>query len=319
MNLKRYSSFFFLSLFLFAQSACVTVQQRSVEPLSLPDRFSFQGNSEYNTNWWQEFDDPELNGVIEAAFASNFDLKIAKDRLEQAAALARKEGASLYPSLDGTGGAVSSRSREQGITSTSENYSLGLAASYELDLWGRLRYARNSAELDVKASEADLQTAAITLASEIAGVWFEMAENVQQISLAKAQHELNEKILEIISTQFKTGTVGFADVLQQKQLVESSNADLISLEANAKLLSNELDALLGKAPGVGNNPAPSKLPQLPPLPAAGIPADLLMNRPDFRSSFFFAKCRSACCSGCCQSLSQNFYFRRSDHWRNFSQ
>lgn len=286
MNLKQYCSLFSLSLLLITETACVSVSKRSMEPLVLPEQFSVSGSSEYNTNWWQEFDDPGLNTVIAIALGANFDLKIAKTRLDQVAALARKEGSSLYPSLDATGAASTSRNREQGVTSSSERYSLGLGASYEIDLWGRLRYARNAAELDVKASEADLQTAAVTVASEIAGVWFEIAENVQQTALAKAQHELNEKVLEIISTQFKTGTAGFADVLQQKQLLESSNADLVSLEADARLLANELDVLLGAAPGTIDRPAPADLPQLPPLPATGIPADLLMNRPDFRSAFF---------------------------------
>ncbi len=285
MNLKQYCSLLSLSLLLITETACVSVQQRSIDPLPLPENFSVSGSREYNANWWQEFNDSGLNTVIDMALTSNFDLKIAQDRLEQAAALARKEGAYLYPSLDGTGGASSSRDREQGVSSSSQKYSLGLAASYEIDLWGRLRYARNSAELEAKASEADLQTAAVTVASEISGVWFELAENTQQIALARAQHELNQKVLQIISTQFRTGTAGFADVLQQKQLVESSNADLISLEANAKLLVNQLDALLGHSPGMVALPMPTVLPQLPPLPSTGIPADLLMNRPDFRSSF----------------------------------
>ena len=177
MNLKQYCSLLSLSLLLITETACVSVQQRSIDPLPLPENFSVSGSREYNANWWQEFNDSGLNTVIDMALTSNFDLKIAQDRLEQAAALARKEGAYLYPSLDGTGGASSSRDREQGVSSSSQKYSLGLAASYEIDLWGRLRYARNSAELEAKASEADLQTAAVTVASEISGVWFELAES----------------------------------------------------------------------------------------------------------------------------------------------
>lgn len=267
-------------------SSCIAVKQRDVAPVELPANFVAQGEEEVPPDWWLQFGDSGLIKAVNMALSGNFDLLAARDKLLQAQAVARKEGAALVPSLDASGTAKETWSYEDDSSSTTGSYELGLAASYELDLWGRLRFAKEAALLDVKASDADLQTAAITVASEVASVWFEIAESKQQVQLLEEQRDLNGRILEIISTQFKSGSVGFADVLQQKELVESSKGELISEKIALQLLEHQLAVLLGVAPTTSGLPSPEKLVDAPLLPETGVPMDLLLNRPDIRSSFY---------------------------------
>ncbi len=268
----------------FLLSSCVQVSRRDPEPLGLPDQFSEQGQVILQPDWWLTFNDVGLTKVIDTALAGNLNLLAAHDRLVQADAVARKAGAAKYPELDGRGLARETwTSREE--TDSTTNLTLGLAASYEVDLWGRVRSRAEAAVLDADAREADLQTVAITLTSEIGSIWYQIAEIRKEQELVIEQRSLNEKILEIISAQFRAGQVGVADVMQQKQLIERNNGELIVLKVRLHNLEQRLAILLGVMPGRGNLPVPDDLVELPPLPKTGLPGDLLVRRPDIRSAY----------------------------------
>ena len=178
-------------------SSCVQVTKRAPEPLQLPDQFSGQGQALLQPDWWLTFNDMGLTRAIDTALTGNLNLLAAHDRLVQAEAVARKSGAALYPELDGRGLARETwTTREE--TDTTTNLTLGLAASYEVDLWGRLRSRTEAAVLDTEAREADLQTVAITITSEIGSIWYQIAEIRKEQELVIEQRLLNEKILEII-------------------------------------------------------------------------------------------------------------------------
>lgn len=269
---------------LLLMTSCVQVAPREPVPLDIPERFSLEGREELQPDWWLTFDDPALTEAIDRALAGNFNLLAAHDRLVQAEAVARKAGADKYPQLDGRALARETwTSREE--TNSNTDLTLGLAASYEVDLWGRVRSRTEAAWLDTEAREADLQTAAITISAEIGTIWYQIAEIKKEQDLVVEQRLLNEKILEIITAQFRAGQVGVADVMQQKQLIERNNGELIVLKARLHNLEQQLAILLGEMPGHSSLPVPVDLVELPPLPQTGLPTELLERRPDIRSAY----------------------------------
>ncbi len=263
--------------------SCIPVTERSVPSIDLPANFSMQGEVPLQVQWWLDFHDDTLSLLVDRAVSNNFSLTIARERIVEAQAIARQAGASLIPSVDGVGSA--STTRNHTTNTTRGNYLLGLAASYELDLWGRLRSRRDAALLEVEATEADYQTAALSLGAEVAVTWYQLLETILQLELLAKQKEINSKVLELISVQFRSGQAGIADVLQQRQLVESNIGDIARLQADMQLLKHQLAILLGAVPGSTELPSPSQLPILSQLPDTGIPLDLLASRPDIESSY----------------------------------
>lgn len=262
---------------------CIPITNRAVMPISLPASFSMQGDVPLQARWWLDFQDTSLTLLIDLAISDNFTLQIARERIQESQAIARQAGASLVPALDGQGSASSTRNYS--TDTTRGNFSTGLAASYEIDLWGRLRTKRDAAILDARATEADYHTAAISLTAEVATSWYQLVEADLQLELLTQQKETNSKVLELISSQFRSGKIGIADVLQQRQLVESNIGALAGLRADARVLEHRMAILVGVPPGAAKLPQRVQLPPLPLLPETGIPLDLLIKRPDIESSF----------------------------------
>jgi len=254
-------------------------------PVKLPDKFSAAGNAEIPDKWWLSFGDEKLNFLVEEALQSNLSLRTAWDRLDRAMALARKGRSSLFPGVEGKAGAARRREKTGENPSTYRTeYSLGLSASYEVDLWGRIRSAYDAEKLEARATREDLKAAAITLSAKIAESWFRLIEQKRQLSLLSNQLETNEKYLEIITEKFRQGQVSATEFLQQQQVVEGTKGRRLLVESSIKLLEHQLAVLLGRAPGDLDIEVPSDLPALPPLPESGLPADLIRRRPDVRAA-----------------------------------
>ena len=267
-------------------AGCSMVNHEIESPVAAPARFSESGTSPLPDKWWESFEDPVLSGLIDQALANNFSLKAAWDRLSQVEAEARIAGAALFPTLDAEAESSRSRFREDGQTSEEHSYSLGLTASYELDLWGRIRSSRDAAEFDAKASQEDLRTAALTLSAEVAGTWYQLVEQYGQLDILSDQIVTNNQVLELVTLQFRTGQVGIADMLQQQQLVESNQGEKAQVVAQVKVLEHQLAILLGHSPLQPVAPKVSKLLRLPAMPQTGLPAELIQRRPDIRSAYY---------------------------------
>jgi len=275
--------------------ALVTVSCRAPRPEpqvlgKVPESFSSSGAELLPAQWWRSFNDPELNKLVEQALAQNFSLRSVWDRLAQAEAVASKAGAPLWPTVSGTFDARRTRSQEDGRTPKETVYnsdlSLGAVASYELDLWGRVRSTRDAAALDMLASHEQLQAAAITLSAQVASVWYALVEQRGQVQVLKQQTKVNEDVLEVITARFLSGQAVAADVLRQQQLVESNRGNLVVAEAQVMLLEHQMAILLGRPPKSGVATKQSTLPRSDPLPQTGVPADLVQNRPDIRQAYF---------------------------------
>jgi len=284
---------FFIILLAQALYACAPFAPAARSPQEVapvPASYSVKDTiSEPQQRWWETFGDEDLNGFVEEALSGNQDLAAYWARFGKANALAAKEGADLIPSVSGEAGASYFRGHgtegPTGQTTENENYNLGLVASYEVDIWGRIRASAQAANLSAAATLQDLNGAAITIAAEVAERWVRIISQRQQKSLLQRQLTVNETYLGLVELRFRKSLASALDVMQQKQLVERIKAELPLIELEERLLLNELAVLLGRQPYDGPPFERQTLPELNVPPAAGIPAQLLEFRPDILSAY----------------------------------
>ncbi len=274
-----------ISILLLMAISCSRQVKEPPMPTKIPQTFSTTGTEPLPDSWWLSFKDDELNFLIEQALKDNFNLGVAWDRLAQVEAVAKKSKADLLPRADLEAGFRRSRQETGSSSVYSSLYALGIAAGYEVDLWSGIRSLRQAARLDVQAEQESLNTAAITLTASIASTWYQLAEAKDLVQIIKEQIETNKKVLDIVTVQFRKGKAAAADVLRQRQLVSSTEAQLILSEEQAELLQYQLSVLLGQKPDLVWQDATIELPELPPIPRLGVPSEVLWRRPDVRQDY----------------------------------
>ncbi len=261
---------------------------RSFAEDPLPESFSlYPVQAPDPAPWWTALNSSALNGLLGQAFAGNLSLKQAWARMEQARAVAVKAGADLYPDLSVTGRTNHARQRSENGSAdrfTTRNYAIGLSTSYEIDLWGRIRSGQKAESLTAEAAREDWHATVIALAADVATTWAEILSRQMQRRLLEKQLETNRTYLELVDLRYRKGIVTALDVFQQQQVVEEIRSQIPVVEAQERLRRNQLAVLLGQAPGTELTIGAENLPTLEPLPAAGLPADLLANRPDVRAA-----------------------------------
>jgi NodT family efflux transporter outer membrane factor (OMF) lipoprotein len=243
--------------------------------------------------WWLEFNQPQLNSLIQQGLENNLSLQQTWARLRQADAIARQSASRLVPNLNlivGTGYTEGNNTETitvanpDGGSYNMENYSLGLSSSYELDLWGRVRSQRNSVNSEVQASALDLQAASMTLSTRIASTWFNILSQHAQLVVLQQQLKTNQETLSLLDLRFQNSMATSLDVLQQRQVLANVESTIPLVEGHEATLLNELSVLLGEPPRKKWDLKMTDLPSLGKLPNTGIPADLLANRPDVHSA-----------------------------------
>ncbi len=280
MTLLRYA---LPSLACLLLTACISLPERDTSsPVQLAESFSISGDHSTASEWWLDLQDQSLDQLIKASLQSNLDLKSVWQRLLQARALATQAGADLYPALDAESSISDSEATSNGADSRS--FSLGLAASYELDLWGRIQASADAADLQALASEAAFQAAGISLSAEVANSWYLYVEQQAQIALLTEQLGNNQQTLDLIEFRFRQGKVNATDVLQQRQLVETRRGEILTASAAAAVLRHSLAVLQGVTPGQLELPETSGFQALPALPDTGLPIELVQQRPDIQQA-----------------------------------
>lgn len=271
--------------------SCSLFRPRERDPQSVspvPEKYMEApwAGSEVPNRWWEAFEDPELNRLVTLALRSNTSLAKAAARLQQARALERKKGADRYPELNVIATRQHTEDRPTGQeTRTWETYALGLALSYELDLWGRVNAAKRSASFDASATHADWETAGMTLSAEVAQRYFELIATRQTIGLLERQLETNQDILELMELRFNKSQATALDVLDQREAVARTESLSPPQKGREKVLIHNLNILLGRPPSTEMTIAARELAQPPPVPDTGLPADLLTQRPDIRAAW----------------------------------
>lgn len=251
----------------------------------IPERFSLYAESEYDSTnqWWQNFNSPELNALIDEALTNSPTIQQSWAKLAQANAVATKAGADRLPTL-GYEGKAGATWTENGGSTAVESYKAGLNTSYEVDLWGRVKSTSEAAALDREASREQLNTAAITLTSRVALSWTGLLAQRLQTEIIKLQLKSNETSLELIELRFRKSQSTALDVFQQRQTVAGTESLIPRAERTEEILRNELAVLMGRADFKALHIEQEKLPKIGPLPSIGIPAAILANRPDVRAA-----------------------------------
>lgn len=274
---------YFAAITLFFLAACSPSRSDMTIPVDSLYSFSPSGSDVLKDKWWTSFNDSDIDTLVNRALQSNFDLEAVWYRLKAAQAVVDRESASFFPDLtaDGRGEIFRTETESQNY----EELQLGLSSSYEIDLWGRISSAVDAEYFRAKATHADYQTAALTLTAEVVTTWYSLMAAHNQLHLIEQQMETNEKVLSLIRTRVISGQIRSVDILRQKQLLESTREQKILAERNIEVLEHRLIVLLGKTPQQNIVYTYEPLPIPPPLPNAGLPADLIRRRPDVQSAF----------------------------------
>ena len=249
--------------------------------------------------WWTAFRDPGLDRAVARAFDGNPSLGAAVARVRAARAVARREGAALFPSVDGiasAGNTTRDTPDDPRGDLSDDDFLLGVRASYEVDVWGRIDALRDAARFEAVATAYDAQSVALSLAADVATAWFQLGEAFAQEDLLREQIETNAQVLELIELRFRQGQVAAADVLRQRQLLEATRGQLDAQQGQTTVLRHRLNVLMGLPPE-----APPEAPEASPFPGAsaspvaadvnpsaewalelGDPLAVLRRRPDVR-------------------------------------
>jgi NodT family efflux transporter outer membrane factor (OMF) lipoprotein len=272
-----------VALALGALAGCSATPEPVATEAALPASFSRSGEADRVDRWWTAFDDPALNRLIDTALADRPQLRATWARLVQAQAVAGRTRADRWPSLDGTGEAQVQDGDD--LPEMQESYALGLSASYEVDLWGRVDARADAANLDAQAARRELQAAALSLSGEVADTWYRLVAQRARLDLLQRQLETNQTVERVVEVRVRQGQAQLADLLRQRELIERTREQISNAEGELELLRSELQVLLGRAPGAGIElPDSRALPAGPALPATGVPAELLQRRPDVREA-----------------------------------
>lgn len=285
----KYLSIFFVLLYVGCNPHKVTNNPAPVVPIE--EKFSMTvGDAELPERWWEKFNDPTLNRLVEQGIGGNLQLKAAWARFRQARAVIKPAKWGHLPELGLQAQAARQKTRfDLGppvgeVTPTVTTYSLNLGASYEIDLWKRLYNQLPARVLDAASLRDDVSSIAMTLAGEITGAWFDLINLNAQKKLIASQLKTSETFLELIELRYAKGLVTALDVYQQKQQVAATRAQLNQLLVGETGARVRLAILLGESPSHFKLEIGETLPEVPAVPGTGIPADLLHRRPDVRAA-----------------------------------
>ena len=239
--------------------------------------------------WWEVFGDQQLNGLEEQVNVSNQTLKAAQAQFEQARAAVRINRSNLYPTVSG-GVSVTrnhlSRNRFNGQLSPSTNYTdlqLPIDASYEADVWGRVRRTVEAARANAQASAADVETVSLSLHAELASDYFQMRALDAEEQLLVSTVDAYQKALELTQNRYNGGIVSQVDVAQAQTQLETTRAQLIDLGVQRAQFEHAIAVLTGQAPSTFSLAA-APLSSTPPVAPPGLPSELLERRPDIASN-----------------------------------
>ncbi|RYF41974.1 MAG: efflux transporter outer membrane subunit [Comamonadaceae bacterium] len=232
--------------------------------------------------WWQLFNDPVLDGLAGRVEVSNNNIAAAVASYAQARALTREQRASLFPSVGLDVGA--SRSGGRGETVERRSYQVGIGASWEPDVFGRLRRGVAGVVAGEQASQADLAAARLAVQGELAVNYFGLREADAQRAILQATIDGYQRSLQIAQNRYTAGIVARTDVLQAQTQLANTQADLLGVERQRAQFEHAIAVLVGQAPA--NFTLPAELAWRPSVPAVpvSLPSTLLQRRPDIAAA-----------------------------------
>lgn len=241
-----------------------------------------------NRHWWRVFDDSLLNRLIAMAETGNLDVRLAVSRIRESRAALGGARGSWWPEANAEGSAIRQRGSENGLNgnggTTETLYGAGLDASWEIDLFGRIRRSVEAAEAEYQASREDAGDVLISMYAEVARTYLQIRTFQARLAAAEGNIESQRQVLKLTRSRFDNGLATGLDVAQAEQVLAASQAEVPPLRVGLSQSVYSLGILLAKPPGTLYKELilPAPIPVPPSQVAVGMPADLLRRRPDIR-------------------------------------
>ncbi len=245
---------------------------------------------EVNRDWWRQFGDPVLDDLIVQALSGNRNLRVALANVDQAAGVLAQTRSAFFPQLGYQGQAARQRASRLGANpipsgspNTADALSALLVASWEIDLWGRLRRASEAAQANLLAAQDVRRGIMVTLVAQVATAYIQLRGLDEQYDIALRTRQTYAASLDLFKLQFRHGVVSRMAIAQAESALETATAQIPLIELQRAQTENALSVLLGRNPGPivrGKSILEMTLPVVP----AGLPSDLLEQRPDLRAS-----------------------------------
>ncbi|HEY3931394.1 MAG TPA: efflux transporter outer membrane subunit [Verrucomicrobiae bacterium] len=243
--------------------------------------------------WWKNFNDTNLDSLIETAVKSNLTLRVAQARVREARAERGVVAGNLWPSVGGT--ASYSRNRfgqnsfpplPPGTTLDYNLYNAGFDAAWELDIFGGTRRAVEAANAEIGSAEFGRRDVLVSLLAEVARNYIGARAFQQRLAIAHQNIQVQKEILDLTTNRFQSGLSSDLDVQQATALLADTEAQVPTLETGFQKSVNHLAVLLGQTPGALTDEisAQKNIPLTPPIVPAGLPSDLLQRRPDVQKA-----------------------------------
>jgi multidrug efflux system outer membrane protein len=261
--------------------------------VNLPNTYHQEVNKENIAtdlnHWWKLYQDPYLDDLMDKALNKNVDINAAIARLEEADAYLKQVGAALIPSIDLTSQGNRTKATENGIVPSSfvkpfrKNFNIQLGTSFELDFWGRLRRAKESARAEYIASQYSKDTVVLSLQSTLASNYLLLRSIDSQILALKDNVGYRKENLELTKKRLESGLISALDLHQAEAAFNNLSAQLSDLMRQREIVANQLILLSGD---MNLNIPENKLDVLvtPPIPPANMPSSLLESRPDIKEA-----------------------------------
>jgi multidrug efflux system outer membrane protein len=250
-------------------------------------RYEVQGASDTaNTDWWRQFEDPVLDALIDEALANNKNVKISAAKIEQAAGLLVQTRSPIFPQINYSGLAERQRFTEYGATPLSPAvpnpqtaYQILGSASWEIDLWGRIRRLTESAQANLLASEYTKRGVVLSLVASVASSYLQLRGLDEQLLLSQKTLAAYAETVRVFELQHQYGVVSRMNVEQARSQYETAAAAIPGIESQIAQTENALSILLGRNPGPierGKSILELEMPAVP----SGVPSQVLERRPD---------------------------------------
>lgn len=278
-------------------AGCTTVGPNYVEPQVPTPAAWHRVDTATNTStatrgadlasWWTALGDPVLTDLVTRALAANTDLRSAQAKLREVRARRELAQANLAPTLTGSANANRSRtSEEAGSGRSTTFYRAGLDASWEADLFGGRRRGIEAAQADLEASAASLQATQVSLVAEVALDYLDVRAYQARLEVARRNLDAQAEIVQLTDWRVQAGLISALEAEQARATLEQTRAQIPALESLLAQAQDRIAVLLASTTGA--LPAaliqPAAIPTAPERVAAGIPADVLRQRPDVQAA-----------------------------------
>lgn len=274
-------------LVLFIIQGCTHTEQVVLDELELPHEFISTGDVKLSHRWWNSFDNQELNHFIKKALEGNNGLNASQLRAKVSELGIVTNRKAQLPEVNLTGGTNADIDQISKINTAH----LGLAASWEIDLWGKIDARENRSVWQYRESKSLFHAKANLVAGNTANAWLSILSEFEKQQILIKQYQRTSSALKVISRRFAMGKSSVTNIWQQEKLLKSIEVKQRKNDAAYSLAKQSLALWLGHSDEHFNNLSSTSMPKLPALPELGLPIKYLENRPDIQQAL--AKVKAA--------------------------